>query len=253
MSSSLALFQVDHDNVVVRGVPALERTLQTGDLTPLRDLLKSFSFDESAELTAYLTELVDKLRENGAPAFLIESQERRLASVRAPAPGDIDQAPLAELRTLLGGWCREARSVDLDKAWDLVHWYCDPGRRGRALGDWWMCRLRAPSVFDYALYGCEPYPSAADGEPVIHTGGSPDDSRYNPPEVVAQIAIAVATVPIGSWTLLDQEIDTIAEEKRPYLACCDGRLEIARDAFDLLAECYRSAAARGFGVSVEPY
>lgn len=34
MGICLALFQVDHANIVVRGLPALNRALETGDLSP---------------------------------------------------------------------------------------------------------------------------------------------------------------------------------------------------------------------------
>ena len=250
----MALFQVDHDSVVARGLPVLNRALQTGDPTPLRQLLRDFSFDESEELADYFRKRVVRLREVGAPSGLIESEERRLASVRAPAPAAIDRASLEELREMLGGWCREARSVDLDKAWDLIHWYCDHGRRRRADGDW---RAQPPgfrpSPFDYAVHGHEPYPRDARGEPVIRTGGSPDMSWYNPPDTVAEIAAAVSAVSVEEWEPIDSEIETVPVQYRPYLGDGAEHLEYARQAFARFARCYQAAAGRGFGVSVEFY
>jgi hypothetical protein len=155
---------------------------------------------------------------------------------------------------MLGSWCREARSVDLDKAWDLIHWYSDGGRRRRADGDW---RARPPglqpSPFDYAIYGKEPYPEDETGEPVIRTGGSPEMSWYNPPATVAEIGAAVARVSTEEWDRIDPEIERIPTLHRPYLAEIVDRLEYAREAFVRLAEFYQAAAGRGFGVSVEYY
>jgi hypothetical protein len=250
----LAFCQVDHANVVVRGLPVLERVFRTGDPAPLRELLRSLPFEEDEELAAYYRERLARLREVDAPPFLIEAEERRLAGLRAPEPEALGRASLAELRALLGGWCREARTLDLDKAWDLVHWYSDPGRRRRALGDWRAQPAGfTPSAFDYALCGYGSYPRDAHGEPVFQTGGNPDESFYNPPEVVAGIAAALAGVAPADWGPLDAEMDAAPEEQRPYLAELDERLEYAREAFDQLRAFYQRAAGRGFGVSVEYY
>jgi hypothetical protein len=250
----LALFQIDHANVVVRGLPVLNRAQRTGDLVPLRELLGHLPFDESEERANHLRRVLRALRKNRAPPFLIESTKQRLASMRRPNPRALAGASLAELRELLGGWCREARTVDLDKAWDLLHWYCDPARRRRVDGYW---RVQPagfrPSAFDYAVHGRRPYPLDAGGQPVIHTGGSPDASDYNPPRVVARIAAAIERVSPERWEGLGPKLEAAPEEYRPYFADAENRLAYAREAFERFAQCYQGAARRGFGVSVEFY
>lgn len=254
MGISLALFQVDHENVVVRGLPVLNRALQTGDLGPLRQLLKDLPFDESEQLVEYFQKRVARLRKVGAPAVIIANEERRFASVRAPSPEAIDRASLEELREMLGAWCREARSVDLDKAWDLVHWYSDARRRAGHQGDW---RERSadgpPSPLGCALHGHEPYPKDITGRPVIRTGGSVDMSSYNPPDIVTEIATTIEQVSPEAWEQIDREMKSIAERDRPYAGNSQDRMEYAREAFVRFAEFYRVAARRNFGVSVEFY
>jgi hypothetical protein len=254
MGICLALFQVDHANLVIRGLPALHRALATGDPSPLRALLLDLPFEESEQLAEYVGQRLAKLRDVGAPSFLIEGEERRLASLRRPDPGALSRSSLEELRLMLGNWCREARSVDLDKAWDLIHWYSDGGRRRRADGDW---RTRPPglhpSTLDYAIHGKEPYPEDETGQPVIRTGGSPEMSWYNPPATVAEVGAAVARVSIEEWDRIDGEIERIPALHRPYLAEIPDRLEYAREAFVRFAEFYQAAAKRSFGVSVEFY
>lgn len=254
MGIGLALFQVDHDNTVVRGSPVLNRALRVADPTPLRELLKTLPFDESESVLEHLRHKLARLREVGAPAFFIEGMERRLLSATRPEPGALDQASLADLRLLLGGWCREARTTDLDKAWDLIHWFADSGRRQRLDGDWReQPEPFSPSAMDYAVYGREAYPADANGGPVILTGGSPDLSRYNPPDTVVVIARALAAISTEGWAGIDPEIDVLSEEQRPYLADINERLDYARGAFGRMRDWYERAARRGFGVSVEFY
>jgi hypothetical protein len=250
----LALYQIDHENIVVRGLPVLNRALETGDLLPLRQLLRHLPFDNAPEAAPRLRRVLKGLRKNKAPAFFIESTEKRLAGVHRPKPRFLAQASLEELRELLGGWCREARTLDLDKAWDLLHWYCDPGRRRRPHGEWRMQPAGfRPSAFDFALYGRERYPRDAGGLSVIRSGGNPDMSDYNPPQVVRRIAAAVARVRADRWERLDRRMARTPEESRPYLADVEDRLTYTREAFERFARFYQDAARRGFGVSVEPY
>jgi hypothetical protein len=254
MSICLALCQIDHANIVIGGLPAVNHALATGDLAPLRELIQALPFEESEELTAYLRDQLARLHEFDAPPMIIESAERRLARLSPPTADALHQASLDELRELLGGWCRDARTTDLDKAWDLLHWYGDAGRRTRADGNWRnQGNGFAPSALDFALHGREGYPLDTSGRPVIQTGGSPEMSWYNPPAVVARIAAALAQVSPDEWDEIDRTIDAVPERQQPYLADLEDRLDYAREEFDRLAHCYRTAAERGFGVSVEYY
>jgi hypothetical protein len=250
----LALCQIDHEGIVEGALPLVNDAIRSGELAPLRAHLKSLAFDESDELAERLRQRVAALRELDAPVFLIEGTERRLANARRPEPATIDLASLDELRELVGGWCREARSLDLDKSWDLIHWYSDPVRRERADGDW-RSRLPGftPSPFDYAVHGHEPYPQGSDGQPVIRTGGDPDSSWYNPPAVVTEIAEAVRRVAVDDWPAIDRALRQVPRDAQPYLADCDDRLEYAREAFNRFACFYLAASKRRFGVSVEFY
>jgi hypothetical protein len=253
VSTCLALVQIDHEGVVVQGLPALNHALRTGDLAPLRRLLQSLPFDEPQDLLDFLRDRLARLRQVKAPPVIIESEERRLASVRRPAPEHIEQASLEELRTLLGRWCAEARTLDLDSGWDLLHWYGDPGRRRRPIGDW---RVQAghvpPSAWDHALYGAEPYPLDAGGQPVIRTGGDPTAGWYNPPPVVARVAAALAALDTTDWDQIDAKMDGVQEDDEPYRVGVEDRLQYVRPLFEEFRDFYR-AAGRGFGVSTAYY
>jgi hypothetical protein len=250
----LALFQVDHENLVVRGLPILNRAIETGELQPLRKLIKSLPFDESKELVAHFWKRVTKLKQVQAPQPIIEAEEKRLASAVRPAPKTIDKASLADLRLMLGRWCSEARSVDLDKAWDLLHWFCDPGRRQRNQGDWrGKGGTKKPSVWDCALHGHDPYPLDVSGQPLIKTAGNEGDSSYNPPQIVADIAAAVSETSPDEWQKLDAKINSGKAESQPYLADIDDRLNYVGPVWQQFLQFYQKAASRGFGVSVEYY
>jgi hypothetical protein len=254
MGIGLALYQVDHPNIVLRGLPVLNEVLRSGDLGPLRELLMDLPFEQAEEVEAYYRERLARLREVAAPPLIIAGEEKRIASLQRPAAEAIDRASLEELREWLGGWCREARTLDLDKVWDLLHWYADPGRRQRLDGDWRSQPAGfSPSPMDYALYGYETYPQDACGQPIIGTGGSPDASWYTPPEVVARVAAAVVQVPTASWEAIDRDIDALPEERQPYLAGVEDRLQLVRELFEQFTEFYQKAARQGFGISVEFY
>jgi hypothetical protein len=252
MGVSLALVLIDHENVVARGLPVLSSAITAGDAAPLREFLRNLPFETNAELTRYYGDRLARLRAFEAPPMIIEAEERRLATMAPPTEEFLASAGLEDLRLLLGRWCSEARAVDLDKSWDLIHWYCDPERRQRAHGDWRFAQVVAPSPLDLALHGLGPYPTDCTGAPVIRTGGNVDGSYYNPPAVVAQIHEALQQVNPQSWQALDRDLEQLAEENRPYLWDAD-RLEYAGAYFDQLASCYQQAAARGFGVSCEFY
>jgi hypothetical protein len=217
-------------------------------------VLCELPFEESAELQKDLQDQIAQLHHFRAPPMIIESVEWRLVRARKPTAENIEKASLEELRSLLSRWSAEARTLDLDKGWDLLYWFSDPGRRMRVCGD-----LRAQeegfslSTLDYALNGAGPYPLAADGQPVIQTGGNLDDSLYNPPPLVQTIAAALANVPTADWDELDAEIETRSEEMRPFGAGIEERLEYAREMFEQFFRFYWRAADRGFGVSVEYY
>jgi hypothetical protein len=250
----LALFHVDHNNVVVQGLPILNRAIETGELQPLRKLIKSLPFDESKELVVHFRKRVTKLKQVGAPQPIIEAEERRLASVVRPAPKSIDKASLEELRLMLGRWCSEARSVDLDKAWDLLHWFCDPARRRRKQGEWrGKGGAKQPSAWDYALHGHQAYPLDVSGQALIKTAGNEDDSSYNPPQIVVDIAAAISETSPDDWKKLDAKVNSGKAESQPYLAEIDNRLDYVGPIWQQFSQFYQKAASRGFGVSVEYY
>jgi hypothetical protein len=253
MGISLALYQVDHTNIVVKGLALVNEALRTQKTENLRTFLKSLRFDESPELVEYFQNRVDRLREVEAPPMIIEWEEKRLASVLPPQPGFIDWLSLDELRAMLGSWCREARSIDLDKLWDLIHWYCDPNRRKRLDGGWRFLKYYTPSAFDYAFHGEAPYPLDLCGDTVIRTGGLQEMSWYNSPQVVDQIAQAMSRTDCNDWDVIDEQMDSLSEEKRPYLSGIQDRLNSVMKTFSRLSAFYISAAYRGFGVSVEFY
>lgn len=254
MGICLALVQIDHEAIVDGALPFVNRAIESGDVAPLRKHLKSLAFEEPPGLVDSLRERVARLREVSAPAFLIEGAERRLVDARRPEPATIDRATLEVLCQLLGGWCRDARTVDLDKAWDLIHWYSDPARRERVDGDW-RCQPAGftASPFDFAIHGHEAYPCDARGNPVIHTAGSPEMSWYNPPAVVAEIAEAVKRVTVDEWPTVDRALLQVTRDARPYLSDSEDRFPYVRAAFDRFADFYLTAAMRRHGVSVEFY
>jgi hypothetical protein len=246
MGVGLGLFQVDHANVVVRGLPALNHAIRTGDLSVLRALLGVLPFDDAKDQADELSQRLRRLREVAAPVAIIEVAERQLARVFRPTAEAIERATLEDLRGLLARWCPEPRTVDLDASWDLLHWYCDPGRRGRVVDDWRRAGMQ-PSPFDHAFHGALPHPLDASGRPVIHTGGDPASSWYTPPEVVAGIAEAIAGVLVSDWAAIDKQLDSAPEDCQPVLASCPDRLEYASANFERVAWCYQEAARRGFG------
>jgi hypothetical protein len=252
MGVCLALSQIDHKNIVLRGLPVLNRALQTGNLKPLRQLLKRMPFEESKELATNVRARIAALKKLKAPPMIIDVEKRRLLRASRPKEDVIDRATVDELRNVLGRWNSECRTLDLDKSHDLLHWYCDPSRRRREEGDWrWRRRKRKPSAFDYALHGYQAYPLDAAGQPVIKTGGMPDSSWYNPPEVVGQIASALAQVSINKWGKVDAAMSK--SRYKPYCGDSKDRLEYAKGYFERFRVFYENASRRGFAVSVEYY
>jgi hypothetical protein len=251
MGIALTLFQVDHENLVVRGLPLLSRAEKTGDPGPLRALLAGVAFDESKEELDTLSHRAARLRQAGASGYRIAELERRLAWERRPTPEALARAELWELYWLLGRWSANARSLNLAKSWDLLHWYCDPGRRRRAEADWRAAvGPGTPSPFDLAFHGALEPARAGDGVPLFRTRGG-DPVRYNPPAVVRQAAAALAAASTAGWESIDAELEARPDGDRPYLGTIDNRLAYAGAYFPRLVHFYQGAARRGFGVSVE--
>lgn len=253
MGISLALCQIDHENVVVRGLPLVNLVLRSGDTEPLRELLRSMPFDEDAELVAAIRRKIAILRNMSAPALIIGGVEDRLRRALPPSAEEIESATLDRLRDLLGRWSCETRTLDCDKESDWVHWYCDPARRNRGVEDWRYAEV-SPSVFDFAFHGAEAYPQDDSGQPVIRTAGMQDSSWYNPPAVVAQVAAAFARfgkTDFDEWAAFDARMwgRIGGPPPEPREDSPVRMVALFRD----MAEFYTRAAARGFGVSVEYY
>jgi hypothetical protein len=251
---SLALFQVDHENAVVRGLPLLNHALQTGDLEPLRELILTLPFEQSKQLEDHIHARIARLRDLQAPPVVLAIEEQRLARTFPPSASEIVQAPLEQLRTWLGHWCPEPRTLDLDKLWDLLHWFCDPARRQRRSKGWYDEREGyEPSLFDHAFHGYETYPCDASGEPVIRTYGDPTASWYVPPDIVTDIARAFEAGSLGPWEEIEAELGRAPEDCRPYLWQIEDRRETVTTLLPRVRDFHVAAARRAFGVSVEFY
>lgn len=62
MGVCLALCRIDHENIIVRGLPVFNRALNSGNLSALRKLLRSMPFEQSPELVKQLTARIAQLR-----------------------------------------------------------------------------------------------------------------------------------------------------------------------------------------------
>jgi hypothetical protein len=220
----------------------------------LRALLRELPFDESPDLMAVQERRLARLRQLNAPSVIIENEELALSQFRRPSGKLLDEAPLEELRSMLVRWNTRARTCDLSKLWDVLHWFCDEGRRQRVEGDWRLQRPNfQPSEIDFAIHGFERHPSDAAGQPIIVSGGMKDADWYNPPEVVRRIAHKLAGIDTSAWKSIDAELDQVPHESQPYFGGLQERFACVTELFPRFCPFYRQAADRGFGVSVEFY
>ena len=124
MGVTLDLRLIDHERIVVRGLPAVNDAICHNDPERLREYLKGLPIDVDPAVVEYRQTRLAKLREFAAPEIIIQNEERflRWANGEAYQPMEYQNSTLNELRHLLGTWCWVTHSYSLDKAWDELHW-----------------------------------------------------------------------------------------------------------------------------------
>ncbi|MBI2806484.1 MAG: hypothetical protein HYX68_16000 [Planctomycetes bacterium] len=264
MGVSLDLRVIDHERIVVRGLEVVNAAIRQRNLDLLRTYLADLPIEVNQEAVDYRVARLAKLREFAAPAIIIENEERllRFANGEAYRPSEFASASFDDLRHLLGTWCWVAHSYSLDKAWQQLHWFLEPGHGPKDHPLFPLRPMRGDpgqTIFDKALLGMSSYPIDDLGSPVIRTLGSIEDDcfGYNPPEVVKVIHDALECVTLNSWTghipfrseLYRQDNPAIDDEE--IASRVENDLSFAREAFPILRAAYRTAAEKGYGVSCE--
>jgi len=263
MGITLDLRLVDHERIVVRGLPVVNDAIRGKDPGILREYLLTLPIEVDPELVEYHTERLTRLREFTAPEEIVQAAERFLAFAKGEPyqPAKIEQSTFDELRQLLGTWCWLNHSYSLDKSWQNLHWFLEPvdGTDDVTCPQYPEVGDPGQSVFCKGLKGAIPYPKDDLGDPIIRTLGStePGCSGYNPPETCKVIYEALQRVdpadwgelvPLRSdlywrtgWGLTEDDIAILIEDE----------LTFARDAFPILVAAYARAVEKGFGVSCE--
>jgi hypothetical protein len=254
---------IDHEHVVQRGLPAVNRALKASDPALLRDYILSLPYHPNPDVIAMREDRLARLRHFEAPAIIIENEERLLAVARGEAcsPAALAKLSLEQLRETLGQWNWINCSYSLDKAWYELDWFLQPADgEGELL--LYPSRPKAgdarQTLLDQALVGARPSPCDSSGAPLIRTCGSPDATfGYNDPPTAAAIAAALCAIDPQSWSeLLPARIDLHrrAEPGMDEVEAADwakGELEFAQGAFPVLRQAYQDAAARHSGVACE--
>ena len=264
MGVTLDLRLIDHERIVVRGLPAVNDAIRHNDPERLREYLKGLPIDVDPAVVEYRQTRLAKLREFAAPEIIIQNEERflRWANGEAYQPNEYQSSTLDQLRHLLGTWCWVTHSFSLDKAWDELHWFLEPlaGPDEHPLiptrpqvGD------PSQSVFSQALQGAVHYPTDALGDPVIRTLGSQerDCSGYNPPETCKVILSALQAVDPHEWEkpvpfrreLYQRAMPGMSDEE--LAGFVDDELANASDTLPVLVTAYSKAVEKGWGVSCE--
>jgi hypothetical protein len=248
MGVSLALVAIDHEAIVERGLAVLNDAIAAGDPEKLRAYMRGLAVDVDPAIVAVHEKRLATLKSMNAPRVILENEKRLLTQAKDPRAG-LDEARLPELRGRLGAWCFRSRDCDIDKLWDVVHWFCDPKRRKHKLDEprFPDDKKAKPTTFDLAIHGEAPGPTDADGEPFF--GDAMDPVRYNPPATTQKIAKALAAVDKSGWPALAKKLDDDA----CYLGGLQDALGAATEARERLARFYARFAERGFGVSVSFY
>jgi hypothetical protein len=264
MGVTLDLRIIDHERIVLSGLPVVNDAIRNNDPEILRDYLRTLPIDVDPSVVEYHQARLARLREVKAPEPIIQNDERflRMATGEPYRPEAFQNSTLDELRHLLGTWCWLTHSYSLDKAWEELRWFLQP-RTGPAdrplhpqpppVGD------SHQSTFDKALDGSVAYPTDALGQPVIRTCGSVESgcSGYNPPEICKVIAARVEEVDQQSWKEHIPFRTQLYRQAIPGLTNDDiadfvaDELAIATDTFPVLLAAYAKAAEKGFGVSCE--
>ncbi len=237
MGVTCCLIPIEHDLLVVRAPAAIAAE----DLGPLRALVAELGarpreVDEAAVAMRRLR--VQKLEEMNAPPVIV-ANERRFLAVALGEGRQVDPAGMDRdaLVAHLVQWGRHL-VTDLDKSWDLIHWWCDPARRRRRARDVGSAR---ESVFDRMLFG------QADAPELLAMGEG--EAGYNPPEVVVELARAAEEVDVDAWSL--DIFEGVPKKDLPYLASqgVDAELlEYARESFARLRAAYDRARKLGLGM-----
>jgi hypothetical protein len=198
--------------------------------------------DVDEGLVAVRRARLKKLGELRAPEVILESERRQLALAllegRRVDPEALGRDGL--VAHLLQWGCHHP--TDLDKAADLIHWWCDPARRGRR-GPSWRPEVAGAreTGFDRMVHGAQEPPP-----PLELEGG------YNPPAAVAEVARALETVDPARWSTA--VFDGVDGEDLPYPASSSTdaakHLDYARAHFRALRAGYDRARRLGLGLAI---
>jgi len=247
MGINFSLSLVEHELVVVSGLAALDQGSEDELRRVVLEILER-PFEVDAEVVEAKQKKLDFLRSTNAPPVLLSYAEGTLAELR----GTNRRRELAEsadfegLARLLIHWGRYGQHrFELDKSWDLIHWFADPLRRSEGLSEGSLS-----SLIGIAIYGCEEVPARGSGEPLWE---SSEGSSYNPPEAVVEIHEALARVNTDDWDAVHSLLADADPELIPH--CAHGvdpaDLNYAKHYFKPMRSAYACAARLGLGISTD--
>jgi hypothetical protein len=259
MGAEIALALIDHECIVVQGLPVVNAALRQNNPEILREYLATIPVDVDSSIVTLHKERLARLRDFNAPETVIEIEERLLESATGESyrPEAFREATFDQLRGLLGNWCAASRSYSLDKAWSELHWFLQPGAgTGYSLLDTWLPKVGDPdqTVLSKALQGAVHYPTDDLGKPLFGEPG-PYALGYNPPETCQVILDALQNVEPAAWrdhvpfrsTLYRRECPDMSNEE--IARRVENDLSFAKEAFPVLLSAYTKAVDKAYGVS----
>lgn len=237
MGVILGLRTIDEARQVELGLPLLDRAL-AGDLAPLREAMLSWPVVVDEARVERLRTRVRYMEKRRMPPAILASERGQLVKIDGSAFGDrIRTASAKALARLLRDWPTAVGEIDLDKSWDLIHWFSDPGRRAR-LSDQPLPEPR--SLIDQALYGLTAPPVVGAAPLVPLRVGV--DVGYVPAALVPAVAEALAAVDPAAWSAVEPPSEDV------YCGSGDHALSYAADNLTslqrLLPRSLRSRAGR---------
>jgi len=192
MSVTLDLRLIDHEHIVVRGLPVVNDAIRNKDPDILRNYLATLPVNVDQATVDFCTRRIAKLRKLKAPDIIIQNEEQALRRANGAAyqPEEFRTASFDELRELLGSWCWMSHCYSLNSGSELG-WFLYPtaGPDGYPLYPNHRLGDPAQNVLDMAIHGSIDYPKDDLGDSVVRTRGStqPDCYGYNPPETVEAV------------------------------------------------------------------